>query len=804
MIAKIIAHGPTRADALARLRRAVGETAVIIEGGATNKSFMLDLLDQPEVIDAQRRHRLDRPGARRGPAGRRPALRHRTGRGRHRGLRGRRARRGAAAAADRARRPSAGAAPRRPADRPQAARPGLPGRGLADRHAALPGHRHRRRRYRPWSTPRSNGSARAGCASPCPARRSGVLTATHGPGALRRGGRRRAPDQPRRGRRAARAGPGPGRGDAGRGRGRGRRRRRGRRARVDEDGDAARRAVRRDRARTARVGGQPGRDRRAAASAWNRSPTRRAEAAAEPDAVDLDLPEGRRRGRAGRARAGAHRPERGRCSASTSTRATTAARSRRYLDVRDAAAARGADVVSGEIGAAEGVRRLRRPEPQPPRRRGDAHRTARAQPEGVLPQLPAEPGRRPQRHARHRSAPSSRRCSRTTASTGSTATPQLEEAVFRIFLAQQRSAPDLAIVTAILQRWHTEPAPGAEVDLAAREVLDRVVLATQLRFPAVGELARSVRFRWYDQPVVAERARGRAGRGARRGRGAGGRPERDPTGPSGWTRSPRSRSASSASWPIGSRTACPRREPLLEVLIRRHYREYALQDLRALQIEAGGRSRSPTTCSTTGRPISSRRSARSPNSTGRQRARAHARASRLPRAVPTSRASSTSTCSGPTRRVIRTSARAALAGDAATDAVRARRAPRRGRRVHRRRTPGRVLHLPSGRDRADRGPARARPAPDGRPAAGSVAAAQLRHQAHRGARGRAALPLHREGQPGRPAAGRDGAGARARGRPRRRRPGQLAAAGRAGHRQLRRGHPARTGRRSPRVPRRWT
>ena len=52
MIAKIIASGRTREQALARLRRAVAETAVVIEGGATNKSFLLDLLDEPEVIDA--------------------------------------------------------------------------------------------------------------------------------------------------------------------------------------------------------------------------------------------------------------------------------------------------------------------------------------------------------------------------------------------------------------------------------------------------------------------------------------------------------------------------------------------------------------------------------------------------------------------------------------------------------------------------------------------------------------------------------------------------------------------------------
>ncbi len=52
MIAKIIAYGRDRDEALGRLRRAMAETTVVIEGGATNKSFVLDLLDQPEVIDA--------------------------------------------------------------------------------------------------------------------------------------------------------------------------------------------------------------------------------------------------------------------------------------------------------------------------------------------------------------------------------------------------------------------------------------------------------------------------------------------------------------------------------------------------------------------------------------------------------------------------------------------------------------------------------------------------------------------------------------------------------------------------------
>ena len=49
MIAKVIAVGRDRQEALARLGRALGETVVVIEGGGTNKAFLLDLLARPEV-----------------------------------------------------------------------------------------------------------------------------------------------------------------------------------------------------------------------------------------------------------------------------------------------------------------------------------------------------------------------------------------------------------------------------------------------------------------------------------------------------------------------------------------------------------------------------------------------------------------------------------------------------------------------------------------------------------------------------------------------------------------------------------
>ena len=49
MIAKIIAHGDTREQAIARLRRAVADTMVTIEEGTTNQGFLLELLGRPEL-----------------------------------------------------------------------------------------------------------------------------------------------------------------------------------------------------------------------------------------------------------------------------------------------------------------------------------------------------------------------------------------------------------------------------------------------------------------------------------------------------------------------------------------------------------------------------------------------------------------------------------------------------------------------------------------------------------------------------------------------------------------------------------
>ncbi|HEY4901703.1 MAG TPA: carboxyl transferase domain-containing protein [Terriglobales bacterium] len=52
MIAKIITYGQSRKEALARMQRVLRESVVVIKGGASNKAFLLELLNCPEVLQA--------------------------------------------------------------------------------------------------------------------------------------------------------------------------------------------------------------------------------------------------------------------------------------------------------------------------------------------------------------------------------------------------------------------------------------------------------------------------------------------------------------------------------------------------------------------------------------------------------------------------------------------------------------------------------------------------------------------------------------------------------------------------------
>lgn len=77
---------------------------------------------------------------------------------------------------------------------------------------------------------------------------------------------------------------------------------------------------------------------------------------------------------------------------------------------------------------------------------------------------------------------------------------ELEEAVYRIFLAQQRIENQIPIVAALLERWLNGSTVCVSDELG--EVLDRLVVATQSRFPALGDVARNLRYRVFDEPRV--------------------------------------------------------------------------------------------------------------------------------------------------------------------------------------------------------------------------------------------------------------------------------------------------------------
>ena len=81
-------------------------------------------------------------------------------------------------------------------------------------------------------------------------------------------------------------------------------------------------------------------------------------------------------------------------------------------------------------------------------------------------------------------------------------TPALEEAVFRIFLAQRRASADVSVVLAVLRQWLTEPLPENGQSKLVGQALEHLIFATQLRFPAVADLARGIVFRWAAQPML--------------------------------------------------------------------------------------------------------------------------------------------------------------------------------------------------------------------------------------------------------------------------------------------------------------
>ncbi|WP_280214986.1 carboxyl transferase domain-containing protein [Nocardia cyriacigeorgica] len=81
-------------------------------------------------------------------------------------------------------------------------------------------------------------------------------------------------------------------------------------------------------------------------------------------------------------------------------------------------------------------------------------------------------------------------------------TPDLEAAVFRIFLAQQRPADTVMVITTLLREWLGEPVPDAALREPVGLALERLVAATQVRFPVIADLTRGLVYAWYGQPLL--------------------------------------------------------------------------------------------------------------------------------------------------------------------------------------------------------------------------------------------------------------------------------------------------------------
>ncbi len=162
-------------------------------------------------------------------------------------------------------------------------------------------------------------------------------------------------------------------------------------------------------------------------------------------------------------------------------------------------------------------------------------------------------------------------------------TPELEEAVFRIFLAQQRASADVAIVSALLRQWLTEAPPAESLREQAGLALEHLIAATQVRYPSVSDLARGVVFRWFAQPLL-RRARAEAYAGVRQSLR---HLDRNPDSPD---RAERIAAMVAVSEPLvrllGQRIGRPGTDPapLLEVMTRRYYGSKGLSGIRSRDV----------------------------------------------------------------------------------------------------------------------------------------------------------------------------------------------------------------------------
>jgi acetyl/propionyl-CoA carboxylase alpha subunit/acetyl-CoA carboxylase carboxyltransferase component len=177
----------------------------------------------------------------------------------------------------------------------------------------------------------------------------------------------------------------------------------------------------------------------------------------------------------------------------------------------------------------------------------------------------------------------------------------LAEAAYRMFLAQERVPSQFPAVAGLLDgRLHDADTLPAPLRKALRETLDRLVSATQLRHPAIGELARGVRFACFDRPLIAA-TRERALRRVRD------HLELLAASPDGPDHARLVDEVVATSQPLlsilGERAAqgMGEHEPMLEVLTRRYYKIRDLRDLRLITVD--GRHLATAVYSRTGRDV---------------------------------------------------------------------------------------------------------------------------------------------------------------------------------------------------------
>src|SRR5581483_6786810 len=79
--------------------------------------------------------------------------------------------------------------------------------------------------------------------------------------------------------------------------------------------------------------------------------------------------------------------------------------------------------------------------------------------------------------------------------------PALEESLFWIYKSHQRSEQQVGPVLQILDRILSDEAVAARAEASFHALLDRLISVTRESFPLVSQLAREVRYRYFDQPL---------------------------------------------------------------------------------------------------------------------------------------------------------------------------------------------------------------------------------------------------------------------------------------------------------------